>query len=259
MTNLHFCGIIYCDKAKYEKYNFNYETMDIKNYLKENNITIAAFAKKLQISRPTLDAYITSFEKGETIPKEKYQIIFNSLFGEEKLPKEDFDGKLKSYSMMLDRDNKYGLDDLSAEDTDMVNRIMYAMISDIELDNYSKDVFYFIEMLINNYRREHLFRILSEYFCAFNSDCEIKKEQINYFANIYSTMHKLKNTPIEYDELDYKAFLKRREEVKQEKERIRCQLKEDIEKKANTIIEEAEKRGVQLTMEEVIEKLKKEL
>ena len=57
--------------------------INVKNQLKNLGITLAEFADKLQISRPTLDSYIQIFESGDKIPKEKYQTIFNKLFGKE--------------------------------------------------------------------------------------------------------------------------------------------------------------------------------
>ena len=50
---------------------------NIKQYLKDIGITQKEFAERLGLSRPTLDTYIDMFEGNQTIPKERYDIIFN--------------------------------------------------------------------------------------------------------------------------------------------------------------------------------------
>ena len=53
--------------------------MNIKEILKENGMTLGYFARKLDISRPTLDSYILTYENGEEINNAKIQIAFKEL------------------------------------------------------------------------------------------------------------------------------------------------------------------------------------
>ena len=54
--------------------------MDIKGQLKQIDVKVSKLAAGLEISRPTFDSYLELYEKGETIPNDKYQIIFEYLF-----------------------------------------------------------------------------------------------------------------------------------------------------------------------------------
>ena len=62
----------------------------IKQYLKDVGITQKEFAERIGLSRPTLDTYIEMFEQGQTIPKERYDIIFKRLFGSDNDSIEEF-------------------------------------------------------------------------------------------------------------------------------------------------------------------------
>ena len=59
--------------------------MDIKRYLRGIGITQTELANKLHLSRPTLDSYISQYEKTGKLSKKKYELIFDSLFGDKLL------------------------------------------------------------------------------------------------------------------------------------------------------------------------------
>ena len=56
--------------------------MEIKQKLKTWGITLSRMALDLQISRPTLDVYISCYEKGDPIPNTRCQEVFGELFSE---------------------------------------------------------------------------------------------------------------------------------------------------------------------------------
>lgn len=224
--------------------------MDIKNNLKELNITQSDFASCLRLSRPTLGAYIEVFEKGEAIQKEKYNIIFHALF-DNKLSKEEFQSKLDTYAYMLERDDKMGVTDLSPTETDKVTTIVNNVIQDLKQGNYSEDIYSFIVMILNNYRREKLFKLLAEYFVALNTDCEIRDDQKRYFANFYKMMSTVKNNPDNYNCADYEAFLQRREQVNAERMSHNEELKKAMLEKADKILKDASLNGMKLTAAEL--------
>ena len=49
--------------------------MDIKRYLRGIGITQTDLANRLHLSRPTLDSYISQYEKTGKLSKKKYELI----------------------------------------------------------------------------------------------------------------------------------------------------------------------------------------
>ena len=56
------------------------------------------------MSRPTLDTYIEMFESGQTIPKERYDIIFKRLFDYDNCSAEEFAKNFQQVENLLSRD-----------------------------------------------------------------------------------------------------------------------------------------------------------
>lgn len=71
----------------------------VKNILKYAGITLSQFAGDLNISRPTLDNYIESYDKHEKIANTFYQDIFDFLFEDANISDADFN---KRYRYMKD-------------------------------------------------------------------------------------------------------------------------------------------------------------
>lgn len=65
----------------------------IKNFLKQNGITLIQFAADLNISRPTLDIYIKNYDEGNELSNQLFQKIFNFLFEDQSVSKEEFSTK----------------------------------------------------------------------------------------------------------------------------------------------------------------------
>ena len=79
----------------------------IKNFLKQNNITLIQFANDLNISRPTLDIYIRTYDNGGEISNPIFQKIFDFLFEDTSVSQEEFLSKyeyVKSYYGKKDSD-----------------------------------------------------------------------------------------------------------------------------------------------------------
>ena len=62
----------------------------IKAVLKRNNILLSEFADNLNISRPTLDAYIRNYDAGVRLSNNLFQKIFDFLFSDAQMSPEDF-------------------------------------------------------------------------------------------------------------------------------------------------------------------------
>ena len=160
---------------------------NIKEYLKAIGISKQEFANEIKLSRPTLDAYITAYENGEIIPRERYQIIFDDLFGEE-LEVDAFQETLKRLKNLLDRDERLGTEKLDAGAADMVSRLKDRMFQDMSQGDWNRSVYTFIDMLITGYRQNVIFETLAEYFTYLNRsemDDSVSDDQIPYFAQYY--------------------------------------------------------------------------
>lgn len=70
----------------------------VKTILKRNNILLSQFANDLNISRPTLDSYIKSYDKGISLTNNLYQKIFDFLFTDITISNEEF---VKKYDYVV--------------------------------------------------------------------------------------------------------------------------------------------------------------
>ena len=129
-------------------------------------------------------------------------------------------------------------------------------------EGWNKDVYTFINILITNYRNNEVFQQLVEYFIVLNgikSVESIKNEQIPYFANLFRAFHNLCENPNEYEESDFKAFLSRCKEIKIDKTKKADIRKNNLKNRIQDMITDYEKKGIELTEEEIIEEIKKQL
>ena len=235
---------------------------NIKKYLKEVGVTQKEFAERIGLSRPTLDTYIEMFECGQTLPKERYDIIFKRLFDSKTVSAKEFENTLQQLENLLNRDQKYGTSDLSPEAADYVSLIVRNMTKDFKVDGWNKDVYTFINILISNYRNNEIFKQLVEYFIYLNNIKEINSIEENqkpYFANLYKTFHGLINEPKIYEVEDYQAFISRCIEIKDEKKKQNNERKDKLKKKIQTMIIEYEKKGMDLSEVEILEEIKNQL
>lgn len=70
----------------------------VKTILKRNNILLSQFASDLNISRPTLDSYIKSYDKGIALTNNLYEKIFDFLFTDITISNEEF---VKKYEYIV--------------------------------------------------------------------------------------------------------------------------------------------------------------
>lgn len=229
---------------------------NIKQYLKDVGITQKEFAERIGLSRPTLDTYIEMFENGQTIPKERYDIIFRRLFGSGNCSAEEFTDALQQAEKLLCRDQRYGTNELDPEAADYVSLIVRNMNKDLKLSDWNKDVYTFINILISNYRKNEIFKQLVEYFIYLNGirNVEsIEEKQIPYFANIFRAFHSLSDDPSVYNKQDYQEFLNRCFEIREGKKKKIDERKNRIKDRIQNMIAEYENKGIDLNEEEIIE------
>lgn len=228
--------------------------INIKDYLKIIGISKQEFAAEIKLSRPTLDSYIIAYENGEAIPRERYQIIFNELFGET-LERDVFLATLERLKNLLERDERLGTDALDANAADMVSRLKDRMLQDMSQGYWNQSVYIFIDMLIANYRKNIIFQRLAEYFTFLNrsnlDDCAAN-EQIPYFAQFYRLFNSLLKDSITYDERDYRTFLKRREQIIRSRISEQEKKEENIKKLISDTVRELQKTGIDATETEIL-------
>ena len=237
--------------------------MNIKLILKKHHITLQRFANDIGLSRPTLDAYITQYEETGTLPKEKYKIIFDTLFSDD-TSEEEFAETYSSLKFMVSRDEKIGVLDLDPGKTDTLMNIINNIKSDMLKENGNSNVYYFINAIVNNYRNNIVMEALAEYFAILNgyiAEEEINQERKGYYANIFKCFKYLSDADtISYEEADYKAFLERCKEIKFEQQEEGKRLEKSIKEKIFSIFDEYNERGIKLENvdeQEIIQKLLK--
>lgn len=235
--------------------------VNIKDYLKSVGISKIEFAEKLKISRPTLDTYISLFEEGSTIPKERYQIIFETLFTEE-LERERFFDEYLGLLGLLDRDEKLGVNNLDVGAADMISQIKNHMYEDMSSGNWNKEVYSFIDMLIVNYKQNDVFSKLAEYFYFLNYSeigTEPSKEQMAYFANFYKTFHFVKKCKDVYEEKDLHKLQKRRDEIVTERIQKTKEKQEKIKQIVAKVMDDMEQQGIEVTYDSVLKAVQEKL
>lgn len=220
--------------------------INVKNQLKNLGITLAEFADKLQISRPTLDSYIQIFESGDKIPKEKYQTIFNKLFGKEINDKDKFFSTLAKYQRLIERDRVLGTSELNPKRTDVMNSVIREMKKDMVLDDCNEDIYRFINMLIRSYRNEPMFEKMVNYFLVLNGQKEVDfiKDNKVYLSNFCKVFYGIKNNMLEIDEEYLDIFYKRRDEIIQKRHKLKRTINKKLSDIINVKIEELTQLGI---------------
>ncbi len=245
--------------------------MDIKKKLKEEiKINLSEFAKELEISRPTLNSYIEMFERGEKIGSDKHQLIFEKLFTNESITREQFYEILNRYHKLLERDKILGTLDYDVKTTDLMASIIEKMKDDVNEKDYDEDMYTFINILIRSYKKEKTFLRLAKYFLYLNGNkdvSEIQDDEKTFISNCYKLMSAEKSSNLSFDEDYFNKFLNRISEIKKANEKnkkiaskdlIENQLKKMIDKKIQEEMQKQLELGVDIEdidMQAIIEKV----
>ena len=226
--------------------------MSIKEYLKSVGVSKQEFASEIKLSRPTLDCYIDAYEKSGRLPRERYQIIFDNLFQED-LTAVEFKEKLKKMHRLLERDVRLGTDKLDARAADEVSRMKNRMLRDMSEKDWNPNVYAFLEMMLENYRRDAVFRRLAEYFVFLNRsevNEDASEEQKPYFVNFYKTFDSLyKDARFTYDEKYYDLLIERRDQLAKDRKVQRDQRKDELLKLLSLTVREM---GTEATDAEIL-------
>lgn len=224
------------DKNAFLRYSVNMEVCSllIREKLKEIDLKLYEFAKELRITRPTLNVYIELYEKGEKIPKEKYQFIFDRLFHEGLDDKEAFINELNRVHHLLERDENLGVLELNVESTDLMASVLENVREDLAKDDYNAYVYKFVNMLITSYRKEKVFVDFMNYFLYLNGVLkieEIAEDEKPFISNCFKLMHRDKNGMIETDYEYLDMFISRIKEIQENAQKIVSERTEDALKR----------------------------
>lgn len=221
----------------------------IKLKLKNLGITLADFAQRLEISRPTLDTYIEMYERKEKIPKDKYQNIFECLFENEISSKDDFLALLDHCHELIERDKALGTLDLEAKKTDVITSVIDEMKKDMYTTDADESIYIFINMVIRSYKKEPIFKDLARYFLILNGKYDIESvSEIDkvYLSNYFKLFNQQKNGELKFSPNYYELFINRIKEIKEMEEGNKKRLEKLLIDKVNSKIQSLLKLGIDI-------------
>ena len=237
--------------------------MQIRETLKKHEITLTRFAKKINVSRPTLDSYISIYESGKEIGNEKMQIGFEWLFKDNNVSTPEFYKILNDFSRMLKREELLGMTDLPVDDSDILMELFITMIDDFKTNDYNSDIYNFIQLIVNGYKKEEIIKDLTNYFLIINLMKELNSLEINqqckiaiYYDFFNQFMH---NNDFSAKKSELNKLIKIIESIKKEREKEENNIKSQFEDILKEKLIEEKKKGrdiSNLSVAEVLELLK---
>lgn len=233
--------------------------MNINQFLKKVNKTKTDLANEIGISRPTLNLYIELFESGKPIENDRYNIIFNRLFSNPDMDKEQFESQLESVRFLLERDKKYDIGILTPDAADIVANIHNKMILDMGKDEWDKKVYEAISIILSQYRIQPLMRELMSYYSDLYSDSNLENLSAKskaYYSFLYKMFREITEKAPRFNAAEYEMFKIRKKEIADERTLRNSKKTESIKKLINKIIKEVEfeyqKDGIEASESEIL-------
>ena len=217
--------------------------MNVLDTLNEHDIRKFRFAKDFFLSRPTLDDYIAKYESGETLPKSKYQIIFDSLFSKS-LGIDDFNNRYLSLKNLIRIDRLMRLDELNPNDTDSIISIVEGLKSSID-DKGKSELIPFIKFIADGYDNNSLINIWTKYYNDLNNltdSIEYDDFDKKYVGAFYHLNHAYLYNQQELNDVDaayFESFLKRKSENKTAAEEKTAAITNKLEQIINKYVVDA--------------------
>lgn len=232
------CKIFYVVQIKVDFLikNGRISIMNIKTILKENKIKLIEFSQLLGISRPTLNAYISEFEKNNTLQNQTYNEIFKELFSQN-ISSDEFKEKLKKVAEKFQDEN---YENFSDENLILMNSIIKKMKNDMFGKKETVVLYKFINSALNLYGKNAPLTAYINYTLYLNGLKDIKKIKPNekkLISNIFPVMKKYSNSKLEYNEDGFQLFLNRVKEIEKEREKKRREILKKIEEQLEKEIE----------------------
>lgn len=238
--------------------------MNIKMLLKEYDCTLSEFANALFLSRPTLNSYIHLYENNQKISDKKYQILFDRMFSK-KIEKEEFYRMLEKCNTLVAKDQILETTDLSPRKTDIIIRIVEDIKRDFNSDGADENIYIFIRMIINYYKKLPLLKKISNYFLSLNNKInydDLSKKEKEDVLLLYQCFDSLKNDEVS---INFKKWeIKFKERIKSIESQNK-KIEEEINNRIKLLIEKEIKNQIQtgkdvnsITVEDVLNNISKE-
>lgn len=238
--------------------------MNIKMLLKEYDCTLSEFANALFLSRPTLNSYIHLYENNQKIPDKKYQILFDRIFSK-KIEKEEFYRMLEKCNTLVAKDQILETTDLSPRKTDIIIRIVEDIKRDFNSVGADENIYIFIRMIINYYKKLPLLKKISNYFLSLNNKInydDLSKKEKEDVLLLYQCFDSLKNDEVS---INFKKWeIKFKERIKSIESQNK-KIEEEINNRIKLLIEKEIKNQIQtgkdvnsITVEDVLNNISKE-
>lgn len=209
--------------------------MKIKEILKNYNMSLHELAVKLSLSRPTLNNYIKEFEDGGELSNKNYCVIFKKLFNSDVKDELKFKDEVEKISLMIQKQKKIIHHEYSNENMNIMNSIIKKMQEDLQGKKETNPLYKFINSAIYNYEKDSILKAYINYNLYLNGLkdlSQINDQEKKLFSNLFPLMNLYLNSKINFDENGYDEFLKRVNEIKQnrinEKEKIEKKIKEKV-------------------------------
>lgn len=219
----------------------------VKETLKKYGITLIEFAANLNISRPTLDTYIKLYEANQSLPNEKYVVLFDSLFKDDVKSAEEFSEKMKKASYLLERDSVLGTFELDTNKTDILTNIIETAKKDMYKESCDLDLYRFITLFMNSYYDNPVFKYLVKYFLMLNglidSD-DMSKEDETVLSNYYILFKAQLEDELRLDTSHLSEFKRRIKQIKDEKNEQNQALKQKVYDSISERIEQILSQGI---------------
>jgi len=126
----------------------------IKRQLKKYNKTLTQFCEDFNISRPTLNTYISAHEASKSLPSEVFQRIFDYLFSDDLTDNEDFNERYRYvqdyyYRRYTNRTDSELLG-YNRQSERNYNQLLMRIQKDMVEKNISDDKFMMINYILKN-------------------------------------------------------------------------------------------------------------
>ena len=187
----------------------------IKAVLKRNNILLSEFADNLNISRPTLDAYIRNYDAGVRLSNNLFQKIFDFLFSDAQMSPEDFQRRyvyvLENYGKKTDMSSysQSAPQSSSGESngTSAAQAVYDVLSEDLILEKFTKDEYNMLAKLLMN--DNGLLHCIFKYFLFWKG--KVKLTDLNepekvMAINLFIFNKKLQGKDFTYSEEEYRGL-----------------------------------------------------
>lgn len=225
--------------------------MIIKEYLKSVHITQKELADRLLLSRPTLDAYIQQYQIGQSLPKDKYQVIFEQLFSEPAKTEEQFWSILNEYSAFLKDEKALGTSEMRTEASYVLSLVTQEMKKDLFRSDSNRDIYVFINLLLHYYRRDPLLLAIVDYFLLLHNRKnleQISEEEWILLSNLHALMRN--RSELSFDKESFTDLVERTKKSKADKAAVKKILMARLIERVDLNLDKIDSAGIDINADD---------